>query len=316
MQPHLETMGPMNVSFSLLDETIAELNSSSTFGTSGIRELDAFPIKTEELSPVIDKERHDTVSLGLEEDDANQDTLDILRALDLPGSLTELSELYVADEAALINTLAVDDALFGDSLVKQNKPGSASVGIGGCVGSGNGIGGINGASCSGVNMNGAELQSPHRPLLPQQQQQHQSQPLPQPQPQPQPLMTMPVIKTEKDTGYIHLVSPGVIKMENENRSYCQMSGMDLGSSHPGLSAGLGPVASQGFCYGASVPPLGVHEHASGIPQDQKPVFGLYPSRASVSDSWSRGSGFGELPGIQRPSDVLSSSPSYPMPFNR
>ncbi|XP_076131364.1 glucocorticoid receptor-like [Alosa pseudoharengus] len=288
-QSHQDTLGPMNVgdNFSLLDETLAE--------------LDAFPIKTEDFSPAIDTDINDTVSLGLG-DDRDDSTLDILRDLNLPGSLNELNELYVADEDAFINSLTVDDAVLGDGLVIQNQSGGR--GGGGCVGGRNGGAGCNRGSCSGAN--GAELHPQHRPPLPTQ----------QPQPQSQPLMNMPIIKTEKDAGYIQLCTPGVIKMENESRSYCQMSGMDMGSPHAGSSAGLGSMPSQGFCFGASVPPLSMHsEHSPGVPQDQKPVFGLYPPRTSLSNSWNRGTGFGELPGMSRPSDIVPSTSAYPVTFN-
>ncbi|XP_062393005.1 glucocorticoid receptor-like [Sardina pilchardus] len=289
MQSHQDTLGPMNVgdSFSLLDETLAELG--------------AFPIKTEDFSPAIDADRHDALSLGLGDEDANRDdpTLDILRDLDLPGSLTELNELCVADEAAFLYSLAENDTVLEDSLVKQSH--SVGRGGGGCVGGRNGGMGFNGRSCPGAN--GAELQPQHRPPLPTQQP-------PQAQAQPQPLMNMPIIKTEKDAGFIQLCTPGVIKMENESRSYCQMSGMDMGSPHPGSSSGLGSMPSQGFCF-----PLRACEHASGVPQDQKPAFGLYPPRASLSNSWNRDTGFGELPGMSRPSDIVPSTPAYPVTFS-
>lgn len=303
MQSHQDALGPMNIgdSFSLLDETLADLNSSSTSGTSNTRELDPFHIKTEDLSPAIDKDRQE--GLVEKDSDLGEATLDILRHLDLPGSLTELSELYVADEAAFLSSLAVDDAMLGDSLVKEKKSGDGGVG-GGCVGNGSGGVGCNGGGCAGVN--GADTRPQHRP------------PGQQPQPLMQsPSMNMPVIKTEKDAGYIQLCTPGVIKMENENRSYCQMSGLDMGSSHTAPAGGLSTMPAQGYCFGASVPPLSMHnEHATGVPQDQKPVFGLYPPLASLNDIWSRGNGFGEPSGMQRSSDGGPTTPTYPVTFNR
>lgn len=312
-QPHQD---PLEDSFALLDETLADLSSPAALSSSRSG-VDPFQIKSEELSPVMvkDDRHHDDMS---QDPDLSDPTLDILRDLDLPGSLTELNELYVADEAAFLSSLVVDDTLLGENLVKDSKPVS-TVGAGSCVGAGgNGVS-CNGGGCTtGVN-GGNASQPPHRPtpsmpLAPPHQAHLQS-----------PAMTMPVIKTEKDTDdYIQLCTPGVIKMENESRSYCQMSsaspsGMDMASPHAGP---LGHMAShstmsQGYCYGANIPSLSMHnKHGTGIPLDQKPVFGLNPPLASINDTWSRGSGsFGEHSGLQRPSEVVPTTSSFPMNYN-
>uniref|UniRef100_A0A8C2JHM9 Glucocorticoid receptor n=1 Tax=Cyprinus carpio TaxID=7962 RepID=A0A8C2JHM9_CYPCA len=50
-------------------------------------------------------------------------TIDILNDLDLPDSLSDMNEFYVANEAAFLSSLAVDDALLGEShLLKDTRP--------------------------------------------------------------------------------------------------------------------------------------------------------------------------------------------------
>uniref|UniRef100_A0A4W5NMM7 Glucocorticoid receptor n=1 Tax=Hucho hucho TaxID=62062 RepID=A0A4W5NMM7_9TELE len=107
--------------FALLEESISDLNRSITPGSSvlGCPNL-------EEFSPM-DKDRLDmgTVSFGQSLKDNERllgdNTLDILRDLDLPGSLSDLNEFYLADEAAFLSSLSVDDALLGDGNM-ETKP--------------------------------------------------------------------------------------------------------------------------------------------------------------------------------------------------
>lgn len=116
--------------FALLEESISDLNRSNTPGSSVLACSNyLFPLKTEDFSPM-DKDRLDmgTVSFGqsLKDLDVNErllgdNTLDILRDLDLPGSLSDLNEFYLADEAAFLSSLSVDDALLGDGNM-ETKP--------------------------------------------------------------------------------------------------------------------------------------------------------------------------------------------------
>lgn len=110
--------------FALLEESISDLNRSNTPGSSVLeRPHDLFSLKTE-------KDRLDmgSVSFGQSQKDLDvnerllgDNTLDILRDLDLPGSLSDLNEFYLADEAAFLSSLSVDDALLGDGNM-ETKP--------------------------------------------------------------------------------------------------------------------------------------------------------------------------------------------------
>ncbi|XP_043077429.1 glucocorticoid receptor-like isoform X2 [Puntigrus tetrazona] len=238
--------------FLLLDESIADLNRGS-----GIQVPDTFTIKMEEFSPT-EKDRLDFSPYGHpgKEIDGNErvigdNTIDILKDLDLPDSLSDLNEFSVADEAAFLSSLAVDDALLGESnLLKDTSP----------VVTGNG------AACANVNGTGKRQQMVEASV------------------------NMPVIKTEKDPDFIQLCTPGVIKQENERRSYCQMSGM-------------GDMGGQGYHYGANA------ASAVNLP-DQKPPFGLFSPLSALSDGWVRGNGYGDPSGMQRANETVLPS-SYP-----
>uniref|UniRef100_A0A8C8M8X6 Glucocorticoid receptor n=1 Tax=Oncorhynchus tshawytscha TaxID=74940 RepID=A0A8C8M8X6_ONCTS len=116
--------------FALLEESISDLNRSNTPGSSVLGCSNyLLPLKTEDFSPM-DKDRLDmeTVSFGqsLKDLDVNErlfgdNTLDILRDLDLPGSLSDLNEFYLADEAAFLSSLSVDDALLVEGNM-ETKP--------------------------------------------------------------------------------------------------------------------------------------------------------------------------------------------------
>lgn len=327
---HPDTLGPMGVglgdSFLPSLETLADLGMSFSSGNPSsaghVRELEPISIKTEDFSPAIDTDRH-TPGLGGGGGDGGApdfDLLDFPDVVDLPDSLAALEQLYVANEDNFLPSLTGDDGLLGDGLGKESKPGSSG---------GGGVGGCNGGGCIG--MNGSEPQSRHQQQpglsLPQQQQQQTHQPLMNmgqsgPQPGGGGGITGITIKTEKDSGdCISLCTAGVIKMENEMRSHCQMSVMDAAHTG-GPSASVSSVGSGGlgssmgyFGYGTGVPPHGMQgEHVS---QDQKPLLGLYPPVSSLADSWGRSGGvFGDLGGMQRSGDqVLPSPSSYLMNYN-
>ena len=268
--------------FSLLEESIASLNRSpATLGNSrmGFHQLDLFHIKTEDISSM-DKDRLDAgLSFGGHKDSYGGDrlsadnTLDILRDLDLPGSLSDLNEFYGDNEAAFLSTLSVDD-----SLLEAKPPG----GGGGSVG-----------SCD--KGDGAD---PRRG---------------------QAVLSAPVIKTEKDAddSLLQLCTPGVIKQESQdNRSYCQVSGMGLAGPSGGLGppggGGGGSLGGPGYGYGANP-----GSAALGLQQpDQKPLFGLYPPLSSVGNGWSRGNGYGESMGLQREAEGASASAAFPVIYGR
>lgn len=244
--------------FSLMDESITDLNRSS-----GMQASDTFTLKMEEFSPV-EKDRLDFPHYGHQDKDIDiserligDNALDILKDLDLPGSLSDLNEFYVADETDFLSSLAVDDALLVESnLLKESSP----------VVTGNST------TCTNVNGTGKRQQMAEASV------------------------NMPVIKTEKDADFIQLCTPGVIKQENERRSYCQMSGM--GGSHGGPTT-VGDMSGQGFLYGTN--------NALNLP-DQKPVFGLFPPLHTINDGWNRGNGYGDA--MQRANESVLPS-TYP-----
>ncbi|XP_026051416.1 glucocorticoid receptor isoform X2 [Carassius auratus] len=264
MQHQQKVKEPLNIgeNFLLLDESIADLNRGS-----GIQAPDAFTMKMEELSPM-EKDRLDFPPYDYpdKEADGNErvtgdNTIDILKDLDFPDSLSDLNEFYVNDEAAFLSSLAVDDGLLGEShLLKDTSP----------VVTGNS------AACANVNGMGKRQQMADASV------------------------NMPVIKTEKDPDFIQLCTPGVIKQENERRSYCQMSGM--GGPHGGPAA-LGDMGGQEYHYGAN------SASAVSLP-DQKPLFGLFPPLPTLSDGWVRGNGYGDPSGMQRANETVLPS-TYP-----
>ncbi|XP_010869413.1 glucocorticoid receptor isoform X2 [Esox lucius] len=115
--------------FAMLEESIADLNRSNTLGSSVLGHHDLFSFKNEDLSSM-DKDMLDTGRVSFEQSQKDLDlsdrllgdnTMDILQDLDLPGSLSDLNEFYVADEVAFLSSLSGDDALPGESNV-ESKP--------------------------------------------------------------------------------------------------------------------------------------------------------------------------------------------------
>ncbi|XP_041742501.1 glucocorticoid receptor [Coregonus clupeaformis] len=187
--------------FALLEESISDLNRSNTPGSSVLEcPNDLFPLKTEDFSPM-DKDRLNmgTVSFGqsLKDLDSNDNSLDILQDLDLPGSLSDLNEFYLADEAAFLSSLSVDDALLGDGNMETKPIVSSS-----------------GGNCK--NVNGADQQ---QQLL-----------------GPGISMPVIKTEKDADTSFIHLYTPGVIKQENEHQSYCQISSLDIPGTHSSVDS--------------------------------------------------------------------------------
>lgn len=119
--------------FSRLEASIADFNRSATSMDSLIGGADPslFPLKTEDFSPMdrgdMDLEQDTFEQVGRDSDLSqklfNDNTLDLLQDFELAGSPSQLNDFYVGDDAALLSSLGVDDALLGDiSMVKQTKP--------------------------------------------------------------------------------------------------------------------------------------------------------------------------------------------------
>ncbi|XP_076835494.1 glucocorticoid receptor-like isoform X2 [Brachyhypopomus gauderio] len=95
------------------------------------------------------------------------------------------------------------------------------------------------------------------------------------------------IKTEEETEYIQLCTPGVIKQESERRSYCQLS-----AAHGG---GVGRADRQSYPYDAG---------SSACLPDQKPPLGLFASMPASADGWIRGNGYGDVSGLPRGRETM------------
>lgn len=193
----------------LLDESIADLNRTSSSETSCFRTTDSFTFKMEEF-PSLDKPDYDFGSYGQSEKGESrnerlieENTMDILQSLELPGSLSDLSEFCVTSGDAFFPSLAVEDAsLVDSSMLKDTKP-----------------------VLPGKNINGNDKAHSQQTL------EHN--------------LNVPVIKTEKDADFIQLCTPGVIKQENERNRCCQVTTM---SEYPGAAAGL-TMDNQSYRYG-------------------------------------------------------------------
>ncbi|KAF7697415.1 glucocorticoid receptor-like isoform X1 [Silurus meridionalis] len=238
----------------LLDESIADLNRNSNSENLCFRTPDGFTLKMDDFSP-LDKADYCFRSYEQTEEDESgkerlieENTLDILQSLDLPGSLSDLNEFCMANDAAFFPSLEVPDVALADSgMLKDTKH-----------------------VALGNNMNGNDKAQPQQTL------EHN--------------LSVPVIKTEKDTDFIQLCTPGVIKQENERRGCCQMAAM---SGHHGASISLG-MDSQSYHYGVS----------SSL-QDQKPVLGLYGPLPIPSEGWNHGNGYGDASRMQSTSKAVS-----------
>lgn len=116
----------------LLDESIADLNRTS----EDFRTPDTFAFKMEEFSP-LDKSDYDFSSYDQTEKDESgndrlieENTMDILQSLELPGSLSDLSEFCVTNVDAFFPSLAVEEVV-GSSMLKETKPALAGENING-----------------------------------------------------------------------------------------------------------------------------------------------------------------------------------------
>uniref|UniRef100_A0A4W5LVL1 Glucocorticoid receptor n=1 Tax=Hucho hucho TaxID=62062 RepID=A0A4W5LVL1_9TELE len=234
----------------------------------------------------------------------NDNTLDLLQDFELTGSP---SDFYVGDDAFL-SSLA-DDSLLGDESqdrgVSTSKPAATTTNSGGFSGS------------NTTTLNGSNL-------LTCQDESNSSTPMTANTPTPN---TFPVVKLEKEAGFIQLCTPGVIKQEKTSaiRSYsCRMSGStggstssspsELSSASPISICGVSTSGGQSYHFGvnSSINTTLASTTSGASPQkDQKPsVFSLYPPLVTVGEAWnnsSYGDGASGMQGLSSPTSSFSSS---------
>ncbi|XP_041078930.1 glucocorticoid receptor-like isoform X2 [Polyodon spathula] len=262
------TLGETN--FTLLEESIADLNRSSGGIDSLSAGSDPFSLKSEEYLPMdksvlaLDQDsfaqvgKDSSVSPGFFNDDQN--TLDLLQEYDLPvspkGEMNEspwnLNAFYGEDDDSLLSPLTTEDPFLAD-ITKDTKPTI-----------------INNSILITNNRNSGDQQLLNPPV--------------------------PTIKLEKER-FIELSTPGVIKQENASKSYCQMSGSSSDMSSP-LTV---PIS---IC-GVSTSGRQTYHYGVSTSQDQKPVFNMYPPLPTVVDGWNRSQGFGEASVTQTGNETFS-----------
>ncbi|XP_042181986.1 glucocorticoid receptor isoform X3 [Oncorhynchus tshawytscha] len=236
----------------------------------------------------------------------NDNTLDLLQDFELTGSP---SDFYVGDDAFL-SSLA-DDTLLGDESQDRGVSNSTSKPAATTTNSG-GFSGSNTTTLNGSN------------LLTCQDESNSSTPMTGNSPTPN---TFPVVKLEKESGFIQLCTPGVIKQEKTSaiRSYsCRMSGStggstssspsELSSASPISICGVSTSGGQSYHFGVNSSintPLVSTTSGASQQKDQKPsVFSLYPPLVTVGEAWnnsSYGDGASGMQGLSSPTSSFSSS---------
>lgn len=253
MQQKMKECFNLKDNLSLLNESIASLNRNPSPADGRFRTPDTFTFKMEEFSP-LDKPDYDFGPFEqTEKDECGNVKLVEESTLDILQSL-ELPSGSLSD----LNEFCVtsDDAFF-PSLTVEDTPLADSSMLKDSK-----------PALPGKNINGNDKACPQQTL------EHN--------------LNVPTIKTEKDTDFIQLCTPGVIKQENERRGYCHMTAM---SGHPEASISL---SMDGQSY---------HYKVSTYLPDQNPGLGLYSPL--TSDGWIPGNGFGDVSGTQRANRSVS-----------
>ncbi|XP_042159346.1 glucocorticoid receptor isoform X4 [Oncorhynchus tshawytscha] len=234
----------------------------------------------------------------------SDNTLDLLQDFELTGSP---SDFYVGDDAFL-SSLA-DDTLLGDESQDRGVSNSTSKPAATMTNSGS-FSGSNTTTLNGSSLLACQDESNSSTSMTT-------------------TATFPVVKMEKESGFIQLCTPGVIKQEKTSamRSYsCQMSGSTGGSTSSSPSelssaspspisiCGVSTSGGQSYHFGGNSSintPLASTTSGASQQKDQKPsVFSLYPPLVTVGEAWnniSYGDGASGMQGLSSPTSAFSSS---------